>query len=231
MTTPATSTPEWYVTWMPVIVALVTVLGSFAGAYLASRLTRNRELELQAKKAALERAEKTKKDASDAAYLAGLVAGELERFSSACEAVAFDEGRVDREGYTHTTKVAPTFDRKFDVVWSVLPPVLMFDVMYLPNRVHESEQRIEGAAEHDDPPDYPAFFERRQFEYAGLGIEAARLSAELRSFAKIAPLPANPDWDSVEKMTEVRAAILKRWTTPTPFPFIDLIPTRQPPEN
>lgn len=220
MAAPATSTPEWYVTWMPVIVALVTVLGSFLGAYLASRLTRNRELEAQANRAAHDKAEKAKKNASDAAYLAGLVAGELERFSSVCEAVAFDEGEEDQEGHTHTTKPKPTFDRRqFDVVWSVLPPVLMFDVLHLPNRIYESDQRIEGAAEYDDPPDYPAFFERRQFEYAGLGIEAARLAAELRSFAKIAPRPADLDWDSVEKMTELRAAILKRWATPMPFPL------------
>ncbi|QWP78709.1 hypothetical protein J5226_10070 [Lysobacter sp. K5869] len=224
MAAPATSPPEWYVIWMPVIVAVVTVLGSFLGAYLASRWTRNRELEAQTNKAAHDKAEKAKKDASDAAYLAGLVAGELERFSSACEAVAFDNGVEDHEGYTHTTKPTPTFDRKqFDVVWSVLPPVLMFDVLHLPNRIHEADQRIEGAAEHDDPPDYPAFFERRKFEYAGLGIEAARFAAELRSFAQIAPRPANPDWDSVEKMTELRAAILTRWATPTPFPF-DLPP-------
>lgn len=148
--------PSWLVPWIPLISALVAVSGTLVGVYLGGRLAHGREREAQAHRESREREAQKLKDERDTAYLVGLVVGALEHFSEACEAVAFDDGHEDQDGYTRTRTDRPTFEReKFQVEWTVLPSELMFAVLDLPHRIREAERIIDGGSEHATPPDFP----------------------------------------------------------------------------
>lgn len=177
--------------WVPAIFGLM-------GVILGAVLTYWREHLLQ-----------RKKEKKDAAYLAVVVSAALERFSAACARVVNDdglcEGHPDEDGCRSAQVKIPKFDPELlDVEWRSLPAELMYDVLDLPYLIELADGAIAEAAEHADPPDYEEFFEQRQYQYAGLGIDAAALVARLRKHAGYPPRPIG-DWDVVAHMESHRA--------------------------
>ena len=151
-----------------------------------------------------------KKDRKDLVLLAIQVAAQLEKFAADCASVAGDDGEEDEHGFTQTSVASPTFDVKaHDVEWKVVRPDLLLKILDLPYQVELADGAISVAADFADAPDYWEFFEERQYQYAGLGIGAAELAAELRSVAKIQGRPRG-EWDPVVAMKDRRAAIETR---------------------
>ena len=188
--------------WLPLIGAVIGATVGLVGVAIGQWMTYWRERKLQ-----------RHKDAKDTAHLIALVAGALERFSEGCEAVAFDDGSHDEHGYLRSTKPEPLFEPdKLQVEWKALPPELMFHVLDLPYRAEAAERIIEGASEHAAmPPDFEEFFEQRQYQYAVLGADAARLAARLRSHAGMPARPENPHWNSIEQMDFVAKKYERQW--------------------
>lgn len=152
------------------------------------------------------------KDSKDAAFLAVQVVGQLDRFVAGCASVVSDdglsEGRPDEQGYRRTQVTPPKFEpENFKVEWKSLPLELMFGVLDLPYKIGAANHSIEGAYEYQaTPPDFEEFFEERQYQYALLGIEAARLSTALRHHAKL-PLRVAKEWDPVGYMLQEKSKI------------------------
>jgi hypothetical protein len=151
-----------------------------------------------------------KKDRKDLVLLAIQVAAQLEKFAADCASVAGDDGEEDEHGMTHTSVASPKFDVKaHDVEWKVVRPDLLLKILDLPYQVELADGAISVAADFADAPDYWEYFEERQYQYAGLGIGAAELAAELRRVAKIQGRPRGK-WDPVVTMMDKRTAIEAR---------------------
>lgn len=152
------------------------------------------------------------KDVKDAAFLAVQVVGQLDRFVAGCASVVADdglsEGRPDEQGYRRAQVTPPKFEpENFNVEWKSLPLELMYGVLDLPYKIGAANHSIENAYEYQaTPPDFDEFFEERQYQYALLGIEAARLSTALRHHAKL-PLRVAEEWDPVQYMLQARSKI------------------------
>lgn len=148
-----------------------------------------------------------KKDRKDLVLLAIQVAAQLEKFAADCASVAGDDGEEDEHGLTHTSVASPKFDVKaHDVEWKVVRPDLLLRILDLPYQVELADGAISVTADFADAPDYWEYFEERQYQYAGLGIGAAALAAELRGVASIQGRPKG-EWDPVVAMKDKRTAI------------------------
>lgn len=171
-------------------------IAGLIGVVVGSSLTLIKDLLLQGKK-----------DRKDLVLLAIQVAAQLEKFAADCASVAGDDGEENEHGLTHTSVASPKFDVKaHDVEWKVVPPDLLLKILDLPYQAELADGAISAAAEFADPPDYWEYFEERQYQYAGLGIDAAGLAAELRRVAKIQGRPKGT-WDPVAAMKDKRTAI------------------------
>ncbi|MCD9087372.1 hypothetical protein [Stenotrophomonas sp. SY1] len=161
--------------------AVIGLFGVVVGAGLTSRRERNAE------------ARKAKKDA---ALLAAIIGGELDKFISSCADVAQDDGTVDpTSGFWDESTAVPSFDpSKFAVEWRSIDEKIMFDIHDLPYQIGFSNGAISDAAEHDSPPDFPDWFEERQYQYARLGLHCVDIVARLRTAAKLRPRPKTFEW-------------------------------------
>lgn len=217
-----------YTPWIAVagvlLAALIAALSGVVGVALGAALTLLREVLMQ-----------RRKDQKDVAHLVGLVAGALERFSSACDDVAHDEGEYvyppDEEPYRVDRTKDPEFSvDKLDVEWKALPADLMFKILDLPYRIDEAKRFIEGASEHAAfPPDFEEYYEQRRYRYAVLGADAGRLAASLRRYAKVPPREHNPHWDAIKLMDDIRDTIEKRWAEPVDNSWLPASPPAAPP--
>ncbi|KQV85464.1 hypothetical protein ASC87_07170 [Rhizobacter sp. Root1221] len=127
----------------------------------------------------------------DAAYLAILVGGHLERFVDGCWAVSFDDGTAEgrpagEQGFHQITVQAPTFEpMTFDVDWKSLPSKLMFEILHLPYKADGLAVEIDRHFEYGDWPEYYDEFAVRQYKYLSLAIYAADLVRRLRRAADL----------------------------------------------
>ncbi|MCD9026605.1 hypothetical protein LDO26_00045 [Luteimonas sp. BDR2-5] len=157
-----------------------------------------------------------KKQKQDVAYLAVVVSGALERFSAGCLRVVNDDGlyqgQPNREGSREIQARTPEFRPELlNVEWKSLPTSLMYEILDLPYRIEVANGVISDAAEYAAmPPDYEEFYEQRQYQYADLGIAAARLAARLRAQAGFSERRRG-EWDPVAHMEAERAKIEKFW--------------------
>jgi len=87
-----------------------------------------------------------------------------------------------------------------DIDWTSINPELMYRALALPNLASVTDRFIGAVSEHSFPPDYSEMFQARWEGYADLGLEAASITAALRSrfdLPKSSIEIGNPDWDSV----------------------------------
>lgn len=174
-------------------------IAGLIGVVVGSSLTLIKDLMLQGKK-----------DRRDLVLLAIQVAAQLEQFAADCTLVAEDDGEEDQHGEMQPSVEKPKFDVKaHDVEWKVVPPDLLLKILDLPYQAGLADGAISAAADFSFPPDNWEYFEERQYQYAGLGLTAARLAAELRGAAKIQGRPKGT-WDPVAAMKEKQAEIETR---------------------
>lgn len=130
-------------------------------------------------------------------YLAILVRAYLNQFVNACTDIAFDDGTIDgqpaHDGIHTPTTNPPKFDPlSLKVNWKILPADLMADILDLPYKTKQLEEKLRYTAECDGPPDYSLFFTERRYSYAALGLEVSSIIRRLQEFAnlpEISPIP------------------------------------------
>ena len=153
-----------------------------------------------------------KRDRKDAEFLFVQVLGQLDRYVAACANVVADDGlfhgQPDVDGYRRTQVSPPKFEPDLlKVEWKALSLTLMYEILDLPYRAEIASQCVSAAFECAAmPPDFEEGFEARQFQYAVLGLDAARLAAKLREHAGL-PGRTGGVWDPVAYMAEQKALI------------------------
>jgi hypothetical protein len=141
------------------------------------------------------------KKKEDQTYLAIQVSCLLERFTSGCLEVAYDDGlfqgQRDEKGCLSPQVKTPNFEPlKVDVNWKSLPTNLMYKILRLPGQVDDANAYIRAAWEHASyPPDFEELFEARIEKYAELGLIAIALVEELQGLAKLTSSPNADEWD------------------------------------
>jgi hypothetical protein len=171
--------------WMEYAKVFVTPVVSFfaaiLGLWLASRLTEIRE----GKKEKI-RIEK------EAIYIAILLTAHLDKVVTSCLNVTYDDGTIegrpagdDGQTYQSTTS-APVFESlKIECDWRVLPTELMQGVLELSHKIERLNNKHAEIAAAEGPPDYGDYFLSRQYDFAKLGLETAKLMSDLRIHAGI----------------------------------------------
>jgi hypothetical protein len=152
-----------------------------------------------------------KKDVRDSSYLAILVVSHLDRFANGCMRVAFDDGTSEgrpagKDGVCFETTVKPPHFAPLDinVEWKALPKALMYDILQIPGKQDNIENRLAGALEFDDPPDYSDFFWSRRRDYAELGLHVSAVAKKLRKHAGMPIHQGGPGgWTLDSAMQEV----------------------------
>jgi hypothetical protein len=188
--------------WMEYAKVFVTPVVSFfaaiLGLWLASRLTEIREGKKE--KVRIEK---------EAIYIAILLTAHLDKVVTSCLQVAYDDGTRDGrpagdDGETHqTTTSPPVFDPlQIESDWRVLPTYLMQSILELPHKIERLNNRHTGIAENDCPPDYGEYFQARQYDFAQLGLETAKLMVDLRMHAGIPLEEPEGDWTRDHWFTE-----------------------------
>jgi len=126
----------------------------------------------------------------ETAYLAAIVVSHLDRFANGCLNVGLDDGTAygqpaGEQGEHQPTATAPDFQPlDINVEWKVLPQDLMYEILRVPDRRAQIENRIAGIAEFvATPPDHIEYFQARQRDYAELGLHVSNLALRLRKYA------------------------------------------------
>ncbi|KWN75012.1 hypothetical protein WM23_26690 [Burkholderia ubonensis] len=173
---------------------------------------------------------KRKQEQKDREYLAIRVTLQLERYVAGCTAVVADDGlyhgQPDENGAHQPQVEEPKFEpESLQVEWKSLPQDLMYEVLVeFPFWTERAKSRIDSEGDHAFPPEYEEWFEERQYQYADLGLKAAKLSEKLRMRIGLQSRPApDADWDPLQFMAQRRAEIearrAKRAAMPSPFDF------------
>ncbi|MDF4975182.1 hypothetical protein P3748_16930 [Vibrio parahaemolyticus] len=128
-------------------------------------------------------------------YLAIIVTSKLEKFISDCRIVVTDRGYTDAEGERYSGVSIPSFSPlELEVEWKVLEQDLLYDILSLPQLIHQVESYISSVGEHAFPPDYDEYYTARTSKFASLGLIAIQLSEQLRTIGKL-PMRKIEDWD------------------------------------
>lgn len=140
-------------------------------------------------------------------YLAIRVITILDTFIVRCNSVAYDDGthhgQPDQDGFHRPQVELPEFDPlSFDVDWKSIPSNLMYEILIFPSKIESSRRIICVIDEHDyDPPEFPEYFEERQYQYSLLGIKAFEIIERLRENRKI-PLNSYHNFNPIESLNE-----------------------------
>ncbi|WP_050978158.1 hypothetical protein [Herbaspirillum sp. GW103] len=184
--------------------SVISAASGLGGVWLGGFLTWKREADRESGR--------IKKESS---YLAILVTAHLERFANDCVHVAFDDGSAygrpaskDGQYYVPTVKT-PTFDPlSFGVDWKVLPSDLMYEILDLRYKNEQLINEIDAKWEFADPPEYTDFFWARQYGYAELGLDVAKIAQRLREHVGITtPVKKEGQWDRDEALREMMTRI------------------------
>ena len=145
-------------------------------------------------------------------YLAIVVSCALDTYAHHCADVVGDDGlyhgQTDEHGYHHVQTDTPKFEpEKLNVEWKSLPAELLHEILGFPAQANYAQNKVDGAFDYcATPPEFVEGFEERMFQYAKLGLAAAKLAEQLR---KLAGLHAGTtrNLNSIEYMKEELAAI------------------------
>jgi hypothetical protein len=123
-----------------------------------------------------------KSKAAETYYLAIIVTSSIEQFIVGCREVVSDNGIEDQDGYTYYNSKPPSFTPlELDVDWKILPQHLLYNLLNLPQLVHEANLYISAVSDYAaTPPDFSEFYEARATKYAALGLLAIQMSEQLR---------------------------------------------------
>ncbi|MGI8568578.1 MAG: hypothetical protein ACR2KT_05665 [Methylocella sp.] len=146
-----------------------------------------------------------------ARYLAIRVVCILDKFVEGCVDVVNDdglrEGQRDADGFLDpqvNLPDSPSFPT--DVDWRSIKHDVMYRVLSLPRDVEIAKRSISHSSEFSDPPDFKEFFEDRQYQYACLGLTAAKLARDLRNTYSI-PDRDFGHWNPVKNLRDKKDTI------------------------
>ncbi|NOS87806.1 MAG: hypothetical protein HOP34_04575 [Methylococcaceae bacterium] len=151
----------------------------------------------------------------DLVYLTIRFACVLDTFVNSCVDVVADDGlcngQPDPNGDCSIQVKTPKFEPlEIEVEWKSLPSELMYELLNFPNLIESANHTIDDAFEYlAIPPDYAEGFEKRQIQYANLGLKAHALSEKLRKIGglPLAEVRSPEDWDPVRYMAEKQLKI------------------------
>ena len=170
-----------------ITVALIGFIGVFVGAAVAAL-----------KDWVLHRA--SKQDAGR--YLSALLITKLDKLSIDCSHLAGDSGEEREDGYYYAEHEKPEFSLPSEQTnWTTLPAGIQIATLNLPYRLESIASTVSNEFLYDSPPDFPSAFQERRYLYAKLGIEASRLSDELRRLFKF-PRSTASEWNPVPFLEE-----------------------------
>lgn len=115
-------------------------------------------------------------------YLAIRVVSILDRYVEGCIEVVNDDGLAfgqrGPDGCLSPQASLPDFEvQSLDVDWKCISAKLMYGILSFPTLIYSANQHISAANDYAaGPPDYEEFFEERQYQYAVLGLKAAKLA-------------------------------------------------------
>lgn len=176
---------------------LTSAISGLVGGIMGSLITTGKEILFR----------KAKTD-NNAKYLIIRVVCELDRYTNSCAQVVGDTGvgyeMPDEDGGRTPQVPAPKLDLGFfDVDWKCLPIELLYEVLNFPQKDENARQIVNNifdfADHHAEYADEA--FEERQFQYAGLGIEASQLATKLREQLKL-PERNVTEWNSITYMRD-----------------------------
>ncbi len=155
-----------------------------------------------------------------ATYLAVQIICILDEYIGRCSAVVGDDGTSmgqpagrteDGQAY-YEAQVLPPKPPCYpdDVDWKSIDNNLMYRILALPNNARKTDLYIDASSEDAFPPDYEGFFVARWEGYANLGLEAIKLTKELRTKYDLPDekFEINPNWNA-KKFLEEKIAELK----------------------
>jgi hypothetical protein len=150
----------------------------------------------------------------DAEYLGVRVSSLLDRFVWGCVDVIYDDGtdrgQLSDNEYAYPQVETPSFQPELlQVEWKSIPAQVMAEVLNFPNLISRADRRIGDAFENANPPDFDDGYAQRQYDYALLGIEAARIANILRSLVKITIL-VEDQADSLQRLSVAKQEYEKR---------------------
>lgn len=174
--------------WVALVSVGVGAAVSLAGTVLNHRL-------------GLSRARTKAKEENDrsARYLAIRVICILEPFVRGCASVAADQGRPDGEGGFDPDAPEPSLAYPDDVEWRSIDPDLMFRALNLQNEIRMAKDFISFSWEHESENET---FRERQYRFAGLGLAAVGVVADLRKMAGLPPQDYEEEYWNPRKVLE-----------------------------
>jgi hypothetical protein len=143
-------------------------------------------------------------------YLAIRVVCVLDQYIESCAHVAREDdeyiGRDQKGHFVSDIKdpEKPTYPD--DIDWRSIKQDLMYRILSFPNEIDSAHQAIFKEWEFGD--DWDAFYER-QYQFARLGLTAARITDELRQEYAI-PRRALSEWSLIETLRSVKQEHEKR---------------------
>jgi hypothetical protein len=147
-----------------------------------------------------------------ARYLAVRVVCILDKFTDDCASVAGDDGLCrgeTRPDGCHQVQVPDPAPPAFpeDLNWQSIDCNLMYRILSLPNAMDGVVRLLSSDDDLDTPP-YDEYFEERQLQYAGLGLDVSQLAQTIRAAYAIPDLDQNTHL--VRYMNEVKQRIEKQ---------------------
>lgn len=184
----------------------LSIAGTLGGIYLGSRLTtwrdrsqRQAEIERQAK------------------FLAIRVVCILDPFVRNCIAASTDEGEPDAN-HVHVPRTsAPTINLPNDVDWKAIDPKLAYAIISLPDAVARAEDRLSHLD--DFTPDRDDYFNDRMALYAQIGLDALKITEQLRETFDVPKLGSIEDIFDAAILTKARDDARRRTASNAAFAF------------
>ncbi|EGR2394546.1 hypothetical protein O1B03_003525 [Vibrio cholerae] len=151
-------------------------------------------------------------------YLATRVVSLLDIFVDNCASVVKDDGtfrgQPNSDGYYYAQVPVPDFNPlSLDVDWLSIKSELMHQILSFPNDIYIANSKIQSVREYvADPPDFPEYFEERQYQYSILAIKATQLINQLNKEASFKGSVTKWNWfesdlfENTVKDIEVRRA-------------------------
>ncbi|MEQ2355467.1 hypothetical protein [Pseudoalteromonas piscicida] len=145
---------------------------------------------------------------SEQYYLAIIVTAYLENFLSKCTEVVWDNGKVDAEGCRRVTAEQPELSLiDLDVNWKSLDKKLLYDLLMIPEKVHDAKLKVSEAIEYAyNPPDFDEIFDERKLQYSKVGLLVCSLIERLRNTCNLPEKEASK-WSFEQVFNEVKTEV------------------------
>lgn len=136
----------------------------------------------------------SKKRDLDAQYLSIQVVLALDKLVTDCLKAVHDPTYMNpTDGYTYSSVPNPEFALPNEGDYRALPTQLMYNVMFMPNRVAAIKEGLDSVWDESSPPDHDEYFSFRGEALSKLGLRAIELVESLCNKYKI-PLPEWPKY-------------------------------------